>query len=94
VDSAAPAAPAQGRISFVDVVVPELGESIRDGTLTKWLVKPGGAVAKDQAIFEFSTDKVDTEIPSPVAGVLSKIFVQEGQKVPVGNVVARIKQRH
>jgi 2-oxoglutarate dehydrogenase E2 component (dihydrolipoamide succinyltransferase) len=71
-----------------DVVMPQMGESIFEGTITKWLKKAGDAVAKDEPLFEISTDKVDAEIPSPVAGVLSEIKVPEGATVGVNTVVA------
>ncbi len=73
-----------------EVLMPQMGESITEGTLTKWLRKVGDAVARDEPIFEISTDKVDAEIPSPTAGVLAEIRVQEGQTVTVGTVVAVI----
>ena len=72
----------------VDVIMPQMGESIVEGTLTKWLKKPGDNVERDEPLFEISTDKVDTEIPSPVAGVLKEIKVNEGQTVPIQTVVA------
>jgi pyruvate dehydrogenase E2 component (dihydrolipoamide acetyltransferase) len=75
---------------MTDVVMPQMGESIVEGTLTKWLKKAGDTVAMDEPLFEISTDKVDTEIPSPAAGVLSEVLVQEGQTVRVSAVVARI----
>jgi 2-oxoglutarate dehydrogenase E2 component (dihydrolipoamide succinyltransferase) len=71
-----------------DVVMPQMGESIFEGTITKWLKKAGDAVAKDEPLFEISTDKVDAEIPSPVAGVLSEIKVLEGATVGINTVVA------
>jgi 2-oxoglutarate dehydrogenase E2 component (dihydrolipoamide succinyltransferase) len=70
--------------------MPQMGESITEGTLTKWLKKVGDTVARDEPIFEISTDKVDAEIPSPTAGVLTEIRVQEGQTVTVSTVVAVI----
>ena len=75
---------------MTDVVMPQMGESIVEGTLTKWLKKAGDAVVLDEPLFEISTDKVDTEIPSPAAGVLSEVLVQEGQTIQVNTVVARI----
>ncbi len=75
----------------VDVVMPQMGESIFEGTVTKWLKKPGDQVARDEPLFEISTDKVDAEIPAPVAGVLKEIKVTEGQTVPVQTVVAIIE---
>jgi pyruvate dehydrogenase E2 component (dihydrolipoamide acetyltransferase) len=74
----------------MDVVMPQMGESIVEGTLTKWLKKPGDKVERDEPLFEISTDKVDTEIPSPAAGTLGELLVQEGQTVGVGTVVAKI----
>ena len=73
-----------------EVPMPQMGESITEGTLTKWLKKVGDTVQRDEPIFEISTDKVDAEIPSPIAGVLSEIKVQEGQTVNVGSIVAVI----
>jgi len=75
---------------MTDVVMPQMGESIVEGTLTKWLKKAGDTVVLDEPLFEISTDKVDTEIPSPAAGVLSEVLVQEGQTIQVNAVVARI----
>ena len=74
----------------VDVIMPQMGESIAEGTLVKWLKKPGDHVERDENLFEISTDKVDAEIPSPSAGTLGEILVQEGQTVEVGTVVATI----
>jgi pyruvate dehydrogenase E2 component (dihydrolipoamide acetyltransferase) len=73
-----------------DVVMPQMGESIFEGTITKWLKKPGDKVERDEPLFEISTDKVDAEIPSPSAGVLKEIKVKEGQTVPINTVVAVI----
>ena len=75
-----------------DVVMPQMGESITEGTLTKWLKKPGDTVARDEPLFEISTDKVDAEIPSPAAGTLGEIKVQEGATVAVGTVVCAIER--
>ena len=75
----------------VDVIMPQMGESIAEGTLTRWLKKAGDKVARDEPIFEISTDKVDAEIPAPSAGVLAEIKVQEGETVPVNSVVALIE---
>src|SRR6476619_8441532 len=75
----------------IDVIMPQMGESIAEGTLSRWMKKVGEAVKRDEPIFEISTDKVDAEIPSPVAGVLSEILVTEGQTVAVQTVVARIE---
>jgi len=74
----------------VDVVMPQMGESIFEGTITKWLKKPGDKVERDEPLFEISTDKVDAEIPSPSAGVLKEIKFAEGQTVPIQTVVAVI----
>src|SRR5712672_1573447 len=74
----------------VDIVMPQMGESIFEGTITKWLKKPGDKVERDEPLFEISTDKVDAEIPSPTAGVLKEIKVKEGQTVPINTVVATI----
>ena len=74
----------------IDVVMPQMGESITEGTLTKWLKRPGEAVTRDEPLFEISTDKVDAEIPSPAGGVLGDIKVQEGATVGVGTVVCSI----
>jgi pyruvate dehydrogenase E2 component (dihydrolipoamide acetyltransferase) len=78
-------------VARVDVVMPQMGESIAEGTLSKWLKKVGDAVKRDEPIFEISTDKVDAEIPAPSSGVLAEIIVQEGQTVPVSTVVARLE---
>src|SRR5579863_6225404 len=75
---------------MTDVVMPQMGESIVEGTLTKWLKKPGERVERDEPLFEISTDKVDTEIPSPVAGTLAEILVEEGKTVGINTVVGRI----
>ena len=74
----------------VDVIMPQMGESIFEGTITKWLKKPGDKIERDEPLFEISTDKVDAEIPAPAAGVLKEIKVSEGQTVPVQTVVAVI----
>ncbi len=74
----------------IDVLMPQMGESVTEGTVTRWLKKVGETVGKDEMLFEISTDKVDAEIPSPVAGVVSKILVVEGQTVGVHSVVAQI----
>ena len=75
----------------IDIVMPQMGESIAEGTLSRWLKKPGDAVKRDEALFEISTDKVDAEIPSPAAGILIEIIVTEGQTVPVQAIVARLE---
>ncbi|HEY3489851.1 MAG TPA: dihydrolipoamide acetyltransferase family protein [Candidatus Deferrimicrobiaceae bacterium] len=76
---------------IVDVVMPQLGESVVEGTVVKWLVKPGDRVAKDQALLEISTDKVDAEIPSPEAGVVAELLAKTGEVVPIKAVIARIE---
>src|SRR6266516_2373918 len=75
----------------VDVLMPQMGESIAEGTLSKWLKKVGDPVKRDEPLFEISTDKVDAEIPAPAAGVLAEIKVQEGQTVAVQTLVAVIE---
>jgi len=74
----------------VEVIMPQMGESIFEGTITKWLKKPGDSIERDEPLFEISTDKVDAEIPSPAAGVLREIRVEEGKTVPIQTVVAVI----
>jgi pyruvate dehydrogenase E2 component (dihydrolipoamide acetyltransferase) len=74
----------------IDVIMPQMGESIFEGTITKWLKKPGDRIERDEPLFEISTDKVDAEIPSPSAGVLKEIKVPEGKTVPIQTVVAVI----
>src|SRR5438874_13193396 len=71
--------------------MPQMGESIAEGTLSRWLKKVGDEVKPDEPIFEISTDKVDAEIPAAAAGVLAEILVTEGQTVPVQTVVARLE---
>ncbi|MEP6573567.1 MAG: dihydrolipoamide acetyltransferase family protein [Gemmatimonadota bacterium] len=75
----------------IDVIMPQMGESIAEGTLSRWMKKVGDEVKRDEPIFEISTDKVDAEIPAPIAGVLAEILVQEGQTVAVQTIVARIE---
>ena len=72
------------------VVMPQMGESIAEGTIVRWIKKVGDAVDRDEPLFEISTDKVDAEIPSPAAGVLTEIKVREGETVAVDSVVATI----
>ncbi|MDQ3672432.1 MAG: 2-oxo acid dehydrogenase subunit E2 [Actinomycetota bacterium] len=74
----------------IEVVMPQMGVSVSEGTITKWLKQPGEAIARDEPLLEISTDKVDTEVPSPGDGVLAEILVAEGQTVDVGTVVGRI----
>src|SRR4051812_29857280 len=78
-------------VARVDIIMPQMGESIAEGTLSKWLKKVGDEVKRDEPIFEISTDKVDAEIPAPTAGVLAEVIVTEGQTVAVQTVVARIE---
>lgn len=77
---------------MIDVQVPQLGESVTEGTITKWLVKEGDAVAKDQAIAEIATDKADSELPAPAAGRVAKILAKEGDVVPVRTVICQIDE--
>ena len=78
-------------MSKVDVIMPQMGESIAEGTLTRWLKNVGDAVERDEDLFEISTDKVDADIPSPAAGVLAEVLVQDGETVEIDTVVARIE---
>ncbi len=73
---------------MADVTLPQLGETVTEGTITRWFKKVGDTIAADEALFEVSTDKVDTEVPSPVAGVVLEIRAAEGDTVPVGAVIA------
>src|SRR5881409_377644 len=77
----------------VDVLMPQMGESIAEGTLSKWLKKVGDPVKRDEPLFEISTDKVDSEIPAPASGVLSEIRVKEGETVQINTVVAVIDEQ-
>src|SRR5207237_7756138 len=79
-----------GELMATEVVMPQMGESIAEGTITRWLVKVGDKVERDQPLFEISTDKVDAEIPSPASGTLLEIRNKEGETVPVNQVVAKI----
>src|SRR5438128_861194 len=74
----------------VDVVMPQMGVSVSEGTITKWLKQEGEHVEVDESLLEISTDKVDTEVPSPASGTVTKIFVQEGETVDVGTKLAQI----
>nr|WP_274638348.1 2-oxoglutarate dehydrogenase, E2 component, dihydrolipoamide succinyltransferase [Microbacterium bovistercoris] len=89
-EAAAPAEPEASSGEGKDVVLPELGESVTEGTVTRWLKQVGDTVETDEALLEISTDKVDTEIPSPFAGVVQEIFVAEDETVAVGAPLARI----
>ena len=74
----------------VDVVMPQMGVSVSEGTITRWAKQVGDTVDADETLLEISTDKVDTEVPSPASGVISEILVEEGETVEVGTVLARI----
>ncbi len=92
--SPAPGVPAKAQLAppqaheGIEIVMPQMGESIFEGTITKWLKKAGDHVEKDEPLFEISTDKVDAEIPSPIAGILTEIKIHEGETVQVNTVVA------
>src|SRR6185295_2444695 len=73
-----------------DVIMPQMGESIAEGTIVRWLKNVGDAIERDEPLFEISTDKVDAEIPSPATGTLSKIVVEAGATVPINTVVGVI----
>src|ERR1035441_1932500 len=77
---------------MIDVVMPQMGESIVEGTLTKWTKKVGEKIERDEPLFEISTDKVDTEIPAPASGTVAEILVQEGETVGINTVVGRIDE--
>ena len=89
---AAPAAPAAA--GAIDVVMPELGESVTEGTITQWLKSVGDTVEVDEALLEVSTDKVDTEVPSPIAGTIVEILFEEDDTVEVGDVIVRIGDKN
>ncbi|MDG2233604.1 MAG: biotin/lipoyl-binding protein [Ilumatobacter sp.] len=73
---------------MADIILPQLGETVTEGTITQWFKSVGDTVAEDEPLFEVSTDKVDTEVPSPVSGTLTEIRVEEGDTVDVGTVIA------
>ena len=75
---------------MADITMPQLGETVTEGTITRWMKQVGDTVAEDEVLFEVSTDKVDSEVPSPVAGVLTEILVPEGDTVDVGTRLAVI----
>src|SRR5687768_11123888 len=75
---------------MADITMPQLGETVTEGTITRWFKNVGDSINEDEVLFEVSTDKVDSEVPSPVAGVLNEILVPEGETVDVGTVLARI----
>ncbi|HXV60255.1 MAG TPA: biotin/lipoyl-containing protein [Vicinamibacteria bacterium] len=74
------------------VVMPQMGESLSEGTITKWYKKSGEPIERDEPLFEITTDKVDTDVPSPVSGVVERILVADGETVDVGTVVALIAE--
>ena len=78
-------------MAVVDIIMPKMGESIMDGRILKWFKKPGDTIERDETLFEISTDKVDTEVPSAEGGVLVEVLFQEGDTANVGDVVARIE---
>src|SRR5215467_3519690 len=75
----------------VPVSMPQMGESVAEGTITRWLKKVGDPVARDEAILDISTDKVDTEVPAPVSGILVRLLAAEGDTLPVGSPLAEIE---
>ncbi|HBX76227.1 MAG TPA: dihydrolipoyllysine-residue succinyltransferase, partial [Acidimicrobiaceae bacterium] len=77
---------------MADIVMPQLGESVTEGTITKWFKQVGDSVAEDEILFEVSTDKVDSEVPSPTAGVIAEILVPEGETVDVGTPLVRLAE--
>src|SRR6185369_16227371 len=82
--------PSRGGASMADVTMPQLGETVTEGTITKWFKQVGDQIAEDEVLFEVSTDKVDSEVPSPAAGYVAEIKVPEGETVDVGVVLAVI----
>ena len=76
---------------MADVILPQLGETVTEGTITRWFKKVGDSIAADEPLFEISTDKVDTEVPSPVSGIVTELRVAEGDTVPVGAVIAVVE---
>ena len=89
--SARPCSPSPEEVcTLPDITMPQLGETVTEGTITRWLKQVGDSVAEDEVLFEVSTDKVDSEVPSPVAGVLTEILVPEGDTVDVGTRLAVI----
>src|SRR3954462_1359842 len=75
---------------MADITMPQLGEPVTEGTIARWFKQVGDTVAEDEVLFEVSTDKVDSEVPSPASGTLTEILVQEGDTVDVGTVLARV----
>ncbi|MEA2294148.1 MAG: hypothetical protein QOE86_1787, partial [Solirubrobacteraceae bacterium] len=90
-DGAAPEAPPAAEEKIIDVAIPAMGESVTEGVILEWLKQPGDALAEDEGIVEVSTDKVDAELPAPVAGSLVEALAEVGDTVTVGQVVARMK---
>src|ERR1700729_3501843 len=90
--SSVPALEGEETFMPTEIVMPQMGESITEGTITKWLKKPGDTVQRDEPLFEISTDKVDAEIPSPAAGVLKDIKITEGTTVQINTVVPTIEE--
>src|SRR5690349_24926070 len=74
-----------------DIIMPQLGESIAEGTVVKWLIPVGGAIQKDESLLEVETEKVTLEIPSPTTGLLKEVIIHEGETVPVGTLLAHIE---
>src|SRR5207247_9234632 len=87
-DVRTPGAPWRCSVSVFELKMPKLGESVTEGTIGKWLKQPGEKVNKYDLLVEVQTDKVNTEIPSPVAGTLKEVRVEEGQTVPIGTLLA------
>src|ERR1700753_3618128 len=77
-------------MAIVDLVMPKLGESITEATVLKWYKKPGDAVKQDETVLDIATDKVDSEVPSTTAGVITELLYKENDVVPVGAVIARV----
>ena len=75
----------------VEIPMPQLGESLTEGTIIKWLKKPGDSIKKDETLLEISTDKVDSEIPSPVSGIVTKLLFEEGKVVLIKTIIAEIE---
>ena len=80
-------------MAVVDLVMPKLGESIMEATILKWLKQPGDSVKMDETVLEIATDKVDSEVPSTVSGVIEEILYNVNDVVPIGTVIARIKTK-
>ncbi|HEV8115872.1 MAG TPA: biotin/lipoyl-containing protein, partial [Acidimicrobiales bacterium] len=78
---------------MADITMPQLGETVTEGTITRWTKAVGDQIAEDEVLYEVSTDKVDSEVPSPSSGYVSEILVPEGETVAVGTVLARISDK-